>query len=219
MTKPAPLAKDPSDPKEQPYFSAPPNGPSSYALSSASLLRHITPERKKRKFFTWELLNRCQTLEVKSGIVWRRDMHEFVLKLLRKRVHNEANYIATRRCFSRCATLDEVQWKKQVGFILWFGRPPSGHRDTPGDKVDAGPTSYTTITTQRPVTEVAVYNLPRLLGSELADLLRHGFGLGPHNEAVVVKSRRSTVNMGMWLWKLEGYLVGFEEGFGEHTED
>ncbi|KAH0562147.1 hypothetical protein GP486_003150 [Trichoglossum hirsutum] len=219
MAKPVPVDRAPSDLEEQLSLSAPPNGPSSYALSSASLLQHITLQRKKRKLFTWELLNRCQALEAKSNIIWRRDMHEFVLGLLRKRVHNETNYIATRRCFSRCATLEEVQRKKQVGFVLWFGRPSSAHRDVPNDKEDGGPMSYTTIATQRPVAEVAVYNLPRLLGRGLADALRHDFGLEPHNEAVVVKSRRSTVDAGVWLWKLEGYLAGFEEAPGECTED
>ncbi|KAH0542548.1 hypothetical protein FGG08_003053 [Glutinoglossum americanum] len=208
LTKPPQWPRD-SIATEQPSLSSPPDGPSSYALSSASLLQQITSTPRKQKTFTWHQLGSRQHLKPLPDIIWRQDMHEFVLRLLRKRVWDEAKHMAVQR--SRCATLEEVQWKKQVGFVLWFGRPPGKHTDSSTREVGDGPAKYATIVTRRPTTKAAVYNLPRLLGHELTGALRKIFELEPHNEAVVVKLRRSTAPAVMWLWKLEGYLAGFEK--------
>jgi len=151
-------------------------------------------------------LNNLQS--AKANVIWREDMHEFVLRLLRKRVYDEIKYIAVRGHFSNCVTLDHIQSKRQVGFVLWFGGLTDGVLT---DETNAGPASYATIAVRHPTTNVGLYNLPRLLGHELANTLRQDFKLGPHGEAVAMKSKRSVVNAGTWLWKLEGFLAGFEE--------
>jgi hypothetical protein len=160
----------------------------------------------RRKNLSWRQLNNLQG--AKGNVVWRQDMHKFVLRLLRKRVYDEIKYIAVRRHFSNCVTLDQIQSKRQVGFVLWFGSLTGGALV---NETNTGPASYATIAVRHPTTNAGLYNLPRLLGHELANALRHDFKLEPHNEAVAVKSKRSAVNAGMRLWQLEGFLAGFEE--------
>ncbi|KAI9777950.1 MAG: hypothetical protein M1839_008485 [Geoglossum umbratile] len=208
---PQDLTKSPPRPRDagSPQGPSLPIGPSGYILSSASLIKLITLAPTKRRHFNWKQLNDLQG--AKANFVWRQDMHEFVLRLLQRRVHDEAKYLAVRRCFSSCATLDDIQSKRQVGFVLWFGRPMGRRNDAPVDETDAGPASYATIAVQHPATEAAFYNLPRLLGHELTDALRRDFKLEPHNEVVAVKSKRPAVNAGTWLWKLEGFLAGSGE--------
>ncbi|KAI9771818.1 MAG: hypothetical protein M1840_001588 [Geoglossum simile] len=201
LIKSSSRSKDSANPEGQP---PPPVGPSGYTLSSSFLIRHITLTPAKRKGLSCKQPNDLHG--GKANFVWRQDMHDFVLRLLRERVHDELKYLAVRRHFSSCLTLDHIQSKRQVGSVLWFGSPMG---DVPVNEANTGPASYATIPVRHPTTNAGLYNLPRLLGIELANALRHDFSLGRRDEAVVVKSKRPAVDAGTWLWKLEGFLAGF----------
>ena len=233
---PSPASANNSDSTADPYgyppkitAQLPPkaSGTATHFLSQSPALLFITRLRLKDYLkvipMRWKDLSGLQPKEV----LWRQDTDTFVLDLLRKKVLGQLKYLSKRpaayivRCHEDNA---DINSHHQVGVIFWLG-PLQPVEDVPEElesgnlqpnshsshipNLDSGPQSYATILYKHQY--LPLYNLPRLLGANNVLQLREHSSLFV-GEMAVLKNKKITLDVQLWLWKLEGYVGQGGEG-------
>jgi hypothetical protein len=147
---------------------------------------------------------------------WRNDMDELVLDLMRRRTFEDLVHVTElkRGYVVGCKGWEDGMAKPQVGAFLWTG----GNGDIEMDF----PPEFATLDINTKVDKtrkVPVHNLRTLLGKGKLAELREKFPTGIfENEVVVLKHKKTTVNLEMRLWKLQGYLAE-HRAFSEDVEE
>jgi len=161
-------------------------------------------------------------------IVWREDMADFVLGILRKRVVQDLKYLASRPGFVvACKSWRNVQRNTQVGAVLWVGEQAAG--DESEDKsenirMDAdASTTHDKGEVQAPPKyamylyrghHIPIYNLTTILGSAKVSSLRESNPAHYGRKIAVIKQKNSTLRLQLELWRLLGYCAN-----GDAVED
>jgi hypothetical protein len=117
---------------------------------------------------------------------------------------------------------------KQVGAILWVGPRGGDHelvtkgadvvkedeQDGEAVAVEAeGPGEFATLDSDKErKSKVPVHNLRLLLGDAYVEDLRKHAPKTFDSELVVLKNKRTTIDVQLRLWKLQGYLAKHEQG-------
>ena len=153
-------------------------------------------------------------------IVWREDMDSFVLGMLRNCVFQELKYLASRPAAYIAATkgFDSIGRHGQVAAALWLGdnldiRPRSERQGVmTGDEASSakvqqglGPPLYAMTRFRshyRPI-----YNLLTLLGPVHLRALRESSLAQLGGNLAVIKLKKVTLKVQLYLWKLSGYLA------------
>ncbi len=160
-----------------------------------------------------------------DNFVWREDMDEYVLSLLRNNVTQSLRYLGSRTAgyIQRCDGWDYVGKHHQVSAVLWLGDttpnfkvvPQNPAQDTNADpfeptaKRDSGPPTYAMV--QYRGRYIPSYNLPFVLAGKHLGSLKDDC-VSMRGSLAVVKQKHATVEVQLALWKLMGYLAPYEEG-------
>ncbi|KAI4203962.1 MAG: hypothetical protein LQ348_001345 [Seirophora lacunosa] len=174
----------------------------SYIVSQRNAVKFMSEIRRRSYMqmvpYRWKLDTRFKT----DNIVWREDMDEFVLDLMRRKVFRLLGYLSSRPAayITACHKYQDIQKKHQPGAVLWLGNP-NGDENTKEEP----PPPYAMVK-YRSAGNIPVYNLPMLLGPYFLDQLRGSkelFG----GALVVIKQKRNSLESLMHLWKMMGYIT------------
>lgn len=160
---------------------------------------------KRKSFFQmvphrWKLDTRFKT----DDLVWREDMDDFILELMRKKAVKLLQYLSSRPSayIVKCEGYEDIQNKQQPGAVLWLGKPENEEILSTGEEP---PPPYAMVK-YRSAHHLPLYNLPAILGMEYLRQLR--VSSNNCNEALaVIKQKRNTLDLLMHLWKLMGYIT------------
>ncbi|KAK8035285.1 esterase-like protein [Apiospora rasikravindrae] len=148
--------------------------------------------------------------------VWRQDMDEFVLGLMRQHVEQDLLYLSRlcveqgRYYIAKCFGWGDVQYKHK-GAVLWFGDAPLAEDGTPAKEGGNPPGPFATYEfsdKEGAKTAVVVHNMPMLLGEETASRIRKEAGALQDGSIFMLAGRRTT-ELQLKLWKLQGYLSDY----------
>ncbi|TAQ89100.1 hypothetical protein B7494_g2595 [Chlorociboria aeruginascens] len=144
--------------------------------------------------------------------IWREDMPDFLLELMRRRAAEALIYLALLKkgYLGACTDWEDVKRKQQVGAILWMRG-----KDTPrsmGDRADPGEFATLDVTKGSGVRHrIPIHNLERLLGEKHIQELKNNANWIFRTDMVVLKHKRNTIDSQEMLWKLQGFLA--EHGY------
>ncbi|KAK8065253.1 hypothetical protein PG997_012000 [Apiospora hydei] len=145
--------------------------------------------------------------------VWRQDMDEFVLGLMRQHVEQDLLYLSRlcveqgRYYIAKCFGWGDVQYKHK-GAVLWFGDDSPAEDGKPAQNSPGPFATYEFADKEGAKTAVAVHNMPMLLGEETAARVRKEAGALQDGSIFMLAGRRST-DLQLKLWKLQGYLSDY----------
>ncbi|KAK7967843.1 uncharacterized protein PG986_002120 [Apiospora aurea] len=145
--------------------------------------------------------------------VWRQDMDEFVLSLMRQHVEQDILYLSRlcveqgRYYIAKCFGWGDVQYKHK-GAVLWFGDDSPAEDGKPAQNSPGPFATYEFTDKEGAKTAVAVHNMPMLLGEETAARIRKEAGALQDGSIFMLAGRRST-DLQLKLWKLQGYLSDY----------
>lgn len=138
-------------------------------------------------------------------VVWRSDMGDVVLQMMRRRAVDSLIHRTARSPFpyfkflEPCANWNEAKRVKLRGCVLWLP-----------NHADAESSQYATVDVDDAKfgAKMAVHNLNWLLGEEEVKRLRDSADVFRNNELVVLKQWRSEsmIKLHQLLWRLQGYL-------------
>jgi hypothetical protein len=156
-----------------------------------------------------------------SAAGWREDMHEFILRLMRRRiVENLVTLTNLKRGYVvGCSEWEDALAKPQIGAFLWTGG--AGEME---EGVDAPPEFATLDTTigrkeESKTKKIPVHNLRRLLGKDKLAELREKLPSGIFKrDVVVLKHKQQTVDVEMQLWRLQGFLAEYRNLYRDLEE-
>lgn len=180
--------------------------------------------------------------KVRSHASWRNDMDTFVLELHRRRIVERLIYVVQRRSgyVAGCVDWNDAQMAgKQQGAILWTGNKDLGEQKEPASDESAvdgeaearaeaeceddfnpqypgrdEPPPFATLTIGKIKPRmVPVHNLQTLLGATHVENLRKTCPIFL-KELVLLKDKKTTVDLQMRLWKLQGYLAFPDPTYG-----
>ncbi|KAH7141386.1 hypothetical protein B0J13DRAFT_556743 [Dactylonectria estremocensis] len=144
-------------------------------------------------------------------LIWRSDMHEFLLKQQRRYVVDALIYRAQRsvkpeyRFLKGVANWNNAKMVDKKGCVLWQA-----------DRVDPIADSYATMDLNNPkfAEKMPVHNLTWLLGEEELQRLRESSKVFRDNKIVVLKLWRSESmrKLHLLLWRLQGYQAEKRRG-------
>lgn len=200
-------------------------GPNAYAPARKDVLAAMCTDRsgfyQQWRFLFGPSSSQYKTFGQKS--VWRQDMDEFVLGLMRQHVEQDLLYLSRlcveqgRYFLAKCFGWGDVQYKHK-GAVLWFGDEdsspqPADGEDRPtktgGKESSPGPfATFEFVDKEGIKTAVAVHNMPMLLGEEAAARVRKEAG-ALQDGAIFMLAGRRTTNLQLKLWKLQGYLSDY----------
>ncbi|KAK8111773.1 uncharacterized protein PG998_008230 [Apiospora kogelbergensis] len=197
---------------------AKPLGPSAYVTARKDILAAFTQAksglfRRERGLFG---PSSSQYTSFQGQAVWRRDMDEFVLDLMRRHIEQDLLYLSrlcveqSRHYIVKCFGWGDVQYKHK-GAVLWFG--PSAMNDDESEMNEGEPSpgpfaTYEFSDSEATKTAVAVHNMPMLLGEETATRVRKEAGALQDGSIFMLGGRR-TADLQSKLWKLQGYLSDY----------
>ena len=188
-----------------------------YFLSSQRALKHMSRLAPSRQHailpFRWKasgvIVSRCP--------VWREDMAEFSLKLMRMHAVQGLQRLADRTSriyLVPCKSWEEISLRSNVAAVLWMGpiaaaefgtQQVEGFTREERAGRDSAPPLYAMIAYKEKY--VPVYNLETLLGSQAVMNLKKALPGVMNESLVVLKAKRMTVDLQMQLWKLMGYMA------------
>ncbi|KAL6715697.1 hypothetical protein ACLMJK_006658 [Lecanora helva] len=136
-----------------------------------------------------------------QDLVWREDMADFVLDLLRKNLVKDAEYLASRKAgyICACRDYDDVGVFAQLAAVLWLG--PRAE-DAKGSQ---GPPPYAMHHFRGRY--IPCFNMVTLLGQAHLSGLRESHPIEFAGELAVVKSKRMTTRFQLELWNTLGFLA------------
>lgn len=156
-----------------------------------------------------------------SAAGWREDMHEFVLRLMRRRIVENLVALANlkRGYVVGCSGWEDALAKPQIGAFLWTGG--AGEME---EGMDSPPEFATLDVThgrkeESKTKKIPVHNLRRLLGKEKLAELQETLPSGIfERDVVVLKHKQQAVDVEMQLWKLQGFLAEYRDLY-PHLEE
>ncbi|KAL8733801.1 MAG: hypothetical protein Q9181_003449 [Wetmoreana brouardii] len=137
-------------------------------------------------------------------IVWRQDMDNFVLELMRRKTVKLLKYLSSQPAayIVACEGYEDIQNKHQLGAVLWLGEPDNDQRSTSSEE---SPPPYAMME-YRSSGPIPLYNLPALLGLDYLHQLRDS-GQSFNRALAVIKQKRNTTHTQLQLWELMGYMA------------
>ena len=195
---------------------------SNYLSARAVAMRFISKLRRREHArllpFRWK---EDPTLKL-NDIVWREDMDEYILSLMRHDIVRKLTYLSSQPAgyIARCDGWDHIDKHRQVAATLWLGEAvpafkfhrdeeePVASVDAAGSKEwDTGPPAYAMVHYRDRY--IPTYNLPSLMGRK--QLGRWMSGCPQlRGSMAVVKQKHNTVGLQLALWKLMGYLAPYD---------
>lgn len=151
-----------------------------------------------------------------KDIVWREDMAEFVLKLMREEVVHWIDKLFSKKAgvyIAPCADWEDVQEQANISAVLSLRDGSENPVIAPGKHFDAtdieaGQLLPFCALARYDGSKVPVYALESLLGSASLKSLRGKFPESLGEDYAVIRKGRSTMGLQTKLWKLIGYLSG-----------
>lgn len=189
-----------------------------YLPARESALRYISTLRRRHYARLFPLRWKEDSALNTGAIVWRQDMDQYVLSLLRQEAKNMLSHFHSRTAGSsaRCDDWDHVERHQNIAAVFWLRKsrlhdaPEGGSdqsdtsRDSSTPPLAQGPPPYAMVKYQGYY--IPVYNLPFLLGDSIVqDLTKDITSL--QGGLAVLQRGSTTVKAQMALWKLMGYLV------------
>ncbi|KAH9909926.1 hypothetical protein F4778DRAFT_25105 [Xylariomycetidae sp. FL2044] len=192
-------------------------GPAGYTLARRDLLQSLATrksgfERGYRALGSVSSSTRHKIAVSKA--VWREDMDNFILGLMREHIVRDLLYLSKlcvenqRYYIVKCHGWDDIQFKHK-GAVLWLGEEGQASEfDTSQNQ--PGPFATFDIKSEAATASVAVHNMIMLLGVEQAGKVRREAD-ALKDGAIFMLAGRRTVDLQMKLWKLQGYLADYRE--------
>ncbi|RDW71178.1 hypothetical protein BP6252_07741 [Coleophoma cylindrospora] len=182
-------------------------GPSVHLLGTQGLLKSMTkkggfPYRPSR-FGGPRSARSKPYARLMGNTIWRPDMDDLVLGLMRRRLVESLRYCAKlqKGYLVPCADWEVAKGKAQVGAFLWM--------EGEENNSDNNPSEFATLDIERgKAHKTPVHNLPALLGDELVKELKEELPSVFENKILALKHKRNTVDLQLRLWKLQGFLAG-----------
>ena len=185
--------------------------------SSLQFISRLSKRQQPQLFpYRWKTSTGLDTRD----IVWREDMDDFVLELMRKDILRQLKYLGSRPSgyMVRCTSYEQVKRHSQLAAALWLGGirghvgrkgPIDSEERAEGREVDEldsgqGPPAYAMLDYKG--RHIPLYNVQRLLGEKYVEQLRES-NVVFEDSIVVVKQKRNMVKAQLALWKLMGYLA------------
>jgi len=191
-------------------------GPSSYHLARQDLL-HGFLVRKSGFEQAWRRMGQPRfqqnkiALRMSALAGWRVDMDTHITELMRRRVVESLEYLSSlnKGYFANGESWERVlQARRQAGAVLWTSNEPEEKKQSGEEpQVPEFPTLDYSYETKR---KLPVYNLELLLGGDHLSALREMHPMF-RNKLITLKDKRTTVDLQMKLWKLQGYLATYRE--------
>lgn len=193
----------PSPDGEDRYWRAPLTG---YTLNRKRVIDAIGGNQR-RKMLPQLIVRRtgtANTINIRN-LVWRSDMGDVLLKMLRRRAVDGLIYRATRsnspdwKFVEPCSSWDATKDVFLRGCVLWIPKEDQGARN-----------QYATIDVEAKFgSKMAVHDLRWLLGEEEVKRLKESAEVYRDNEIIVLKQWRSEsmIKLHQLLWRLQGYLA------------
>ena len=192
----------------------------SYLPARAPALRYISGMRHKHYLrviipYRWKgdlALNA-------NHIVWREDMEQYVLSLMRTEIISSLSYLSSLPAgyIVRCNDWASIDQHRQVAAVLWLGdvTPQKDSSNAGPGEADTDWQSHTSMKEKEPPPyamvfyrgqHIPVYNLRSLLSpSCLSTLAQNCVPL--RGTLTLIKRKHNTVDLQLALWKLMGYLA------------
>lgn len=185
--------------------------------SALQFISRLSKRQQPQLFpYRWKTGSGLETRD----IVWREDMDDFVLELMRKDLVRQLKYLGSRPSgyMVRCTSYEQVKRHSQLAAALWLGKI-GGHMGSEGSTASEGrvegreggglgdgegPPAYAMLDYKGRY--IPLYNVPRLLGEKYVEHLRESNAVF-QGDIVVVKQKRNTLKAQLALWKLMGYLA------------
>ena len=198
---------------------------SSYHVLACVSLRTSHPGNKLLGYLISRRWHEKLNHSILRRVVWRRDMEDFVLEILRAECIDlliKASYkgkTKDRRAKERlvgCQDYGKIGDQEGVGSVMWMGpQEQSSVEKAAADQIDCvretepssatqSPPSYATVLYQGK--QITLYNIRSLLGEEQVRRLRASDELW-QVLLVTVQEDKATLKLQMCLWKLMGYLA------------
>ena len=150
-----------------------------------------------------------------KDVVWREDMVDFALNLMRRQIISWIHFVATRKntmyCMP-CASLQDVRRQRSVACVLCLKSPIDGDdlnhiAEEAREDVNGHPILWIPMLYYG--RRVPVYFMQRLLGSEQSeqlDELRQSLPKCLDGDFAVIRKKHMTMDLQMKLWQLVGYM-------------
>lgn len=191
-----------------------------YVLRRYDMMQDLKHRDKRNHYFSKvkafsRLLAPAGKPRRRRPAVWRADMADFALELLRRRVVGRLCELSDwstrkrRRYITRCAGWDDVRGQPsgvlRMGAVLWFDDGDSGGGRPPG--------RFATLDFDGPTARhsVAVHNMHLLLAPEDIRTLRRRAAVLDAGHLFMLTGKRST-SVQMTLWQLQCYLDYPDDG-------
>lgn len=190
----------------------------SYTLSRKALLDPLGPKNKLVERMLGPRNGTAIPLSTKRQTVFRQDMGDVILQMMRQTVVDALIIRADRETEPKDKFVEpvsswaEVKNVRRRGCVLWLPNSEASGDAAAGD----APSGYATLDLDgvQYDSKIAVHNLTWLLGSEEVARLRDSVPaiFGKH-QILVLKywGSHSMVNLHMLLWRMHGYLARLPE--------
>ncbi|KAK0727443.1 hypothetical protein B0T26DRAFT_638517 [Lasiosphaeria miniovina] len=206
-------------------------GSGSYILAHQELLKKFLVAGSKFRDGHKKLFRGGASVRYKkalNGAVWRKDMHTFLLELMRRRLAEELISLATmvekdhRQYIVKCASYGAAKEEKHRGCLLYLGPPhadsaeeanPEAIQSSPAPaavspSVPEPPARFSTMAVEGARNygrTLAVHDLRPVLGPEHLNRLRQGSALFRDGELFLLARQRSLPTQ-LKLLKIQNYL-------------
>ncbi|PMD13344.1 hypothetical protein NA56DRAFT_585704 [Hyaloscypha hepaticicola] len=197
-----------------------------YILASQHILRAMQDPKgygmkQKNKMRNMAQRRGISTSKFLSAAGWREDMHEFILRIMRRRiVENLVALTNLKRGYVvGCSGWEDALAKPQIGTFLWTGG--AGEMEEGTDSPPEFATLDITIgrKEESKTKKIPVHNLRRLLGKDKLAELRETLPSGIFERNVVVlKHKQQAVDVEMQLWRLQGFLAEYRDLYRDLEE-
>ncbi|KAJ9134616.1 hypothetical protein NKR23_g10031 [Pleurostoma richardsiae] len=204
------------------------HGQARYVLSRRSLLESFmkpgTSYHRGQKRLQ-AMSSNPQQQALAGRAVWREDMDDLVLELMRRRIVEELLFMAEmsanqgRKYVRRLGGWNEIRADVHRGCVLWIDGTSTEEVDERDGAHDArttdGPGEFATVDLEevKRDAKLPVHNLVSLLGREQVYRLRQGSPTFREGTLFLL-SRQRTIDLQLKLWKLQGYLATFGRSTG-----
>lgn len=158
-----------------------------------------------------------------KSTVWRRDMDNFVLDLMRSRAVQQLLYFLKRdeeigtKYLQPCASWSEIKDLDHRGCVLWYSASEAGgYQDQTRPSGGNAPGEYATvdIPEKQYGASLPAHNLEYLLGENHLRNLRESAVFRDNN--IVLLGQRRTIMLQLMLWRIQGYLASY--GYEVNTD-
>jgi len=204
---------DSSSTTTQPRFTQ--KGPRAFILARKDVLAALQSSKSKYGGMQYRLaMNRkSQSPPELKKVVWREDMDDLVLDLMRRRIVDELIYLSSLRCddgstrgyIVPCEKWDDTARVNQRGCALFLKAAGQAQEDAAEGCSTPPRLSIMDMPTSRYQKKLLVHNLDMLLSPEHVGRLRRESEIIGDRSLYVLRGVR-TMSLQLKLWKLQQYM-------------